>query len=189
MSLPTPPEVTIQRFARTVSKLFPPGKLFRMLPSSNVWKYCEVIGLTPARIVGRVGNFLTEMDPRTTVELIDDWKANLGLPDECLTAGLSPGSSWQQAVTAKYLASGGQSIQYFVGVAASLGYTVTIVPSLAAQVLRAGFRAGARAYGTDWAYAWQVTVTAVGSPAVSHAELECVFNRLGPAQAIPVFIF
>jgi uncharacterized protein YmfQ (DUF2313 family) len=66
-----------------------------------------------------------ESDPRTTVELLPDWERNWGLPDPCYTA---PQSMYERqlALVMRMTMLGAQSREFFIGIAAQLGYTITI---------------------------------------------------------------
>jgi uncharacterized protein YmfQ (DUF2313 family) len=66
-----------------------------------------------------------ESDPRTTVELLPDWERNFGLPDPCYTAPQSVGER-QLALVMRMTMVGAQSREFFIGVAAQIGYTITI---------------------------------------------------------------
>ena len=68
---------------------------------------------------------LLETDPRTTVQLLDDWERVYGLPDAGLmTATTVP--ERQQRLTAKVLQTGGLSKAYFQALLEQAGYTVII---------------------------------------------------------------
>lgn len=70
-------------------------------------------------------NLLLEMDPRTTVQLLDDWERVYGLPD----AGLMSATTIPQRqarLTAKVLQTGGMSKPYFQALLEQAGYTVII---------------------------------------------------------------
>jgi uncharacterized protein YmfQ (DUF2313 family) len=67
----------------------------------------------------------SESDPRITVELLLDWERNWGLPDKCYTAPLSI-SERQFALVQRMTIEGAQSREFFIEVAASIGYQITI---------------------------------------------------------------
>lgn len=72
-----------------------------------------------------VDGLLLEMDPRTTVQLLDDWERVYGLPD----AGLMVATTLQERqarLTAKVLQTGGLSKPYFQSLLEQAGYTVII---------------------------------------------------------------
>jgi uncharacterized protein YmfQ (DUF2313 family) len=66
-----------------------------------------------------------ESDPRSTIELLPDWERNWGLPDPCYDA---PQSIYERqvALVMRMTMQGGQSREFFIEVAAMLGYTITI---------------------------------------------------------------
>ena len=66
-----------------------------------------------------------ESDPRSTVELLPDWERNWGLPDPCYEEPQSIAER-QLALVMRMTMEGGQSRQFFIDVAAMIGYTITI---------------------------------------------------------------
>ena len=66
-----------------------------------------------------------ESDPRSTVELLPDWERNWGLPDPCYTEPQSVAER-QLALVMRMTMIGGQSRQFFIDIAAMIGYTITI---------------------------------------------------------------
>lgn len=66
-----------------------------------------------------------ESDPRLTIQMLPDWERNWGLPDECYTAPLSVDER-QRALVQRMTIEGAQSRQFFIDVAAYIGYTITI---------------------------------------------------------------
>jgi len=66
-----------------------------------------------------------ESDPRTTVLLLSDWERAWGLPDPCVAEPLTVADR-QIALVTKMTMLGGQSRSFFVNLAATLGYTITI---------------------------------------------------------------
>jgi uncharacterized protein YmfQ (DUF2313 family) len=131
-------------------------------------------------------NLLTDAFPGSTVNLLPEWEATLGLPDPC--AGEAPTLQERQSqVLARFANSGGQSKAFFIALAATLGFPVTI----------------AQYTGAD-AYLWQVNalasnpvyfragVSTPGAPLqlVANSDvLECVFNALKPAHTTVRFVY
>jgi len=77
-------------------------------------------------IEAQAAQFATEIDPRTSVLLIPEWEQLLG-PDPCGRDLLATTLQAKQSLNYQRLTSrGGQSIPYFVALAASLGETATI---------------------------------------------------------------
>lgn len=141
---------------------------------------------------------LEDAMPIAPVMMLPEWEESLGLPDPC--AGPSPTiQERQQQVNARFTAAGGQSVPYFIALAASLGYSVTITQF-------APFRAGINAVGQPisgetWAFAWQINAPqftierfsagrdAVGDPLASwgNTVLQCEMQRVAPAHTVLIF--
>ncbi|POR52747.1 uncharacterized protein YmfQ (DUF2313 family) [Paraburkholderia eburnea] len=148
----------------------------------------------------RANYLLVDAFPATTNELLPEWEATLGLPDPC--AGTQPSLATRQAqVLARFAGVGGQSMSYFIGYAAKLGYTVSIRQH---QPFRMGqSRMGDALGGSEWAFVWDIvapasTVTrftmgqsAMGDPLASwgNAVLECEIGAYAPAHTLVRFIY
>jgi len=79
-----------------------------------------------ARVDSRAADLLErESDPRSTIELLEDWERMAGLPDTCVAEPLTIGDR-QRALVARLTMLGGQSRAFFIGLAASLGYEIRI---------------------------------------------------------------
>jgi uncharacterized protein YmfQ (DUF2313 family) len=109
--------------------------LANLLPQGQAWPRDEestlmqvVKGLTRiwGDLEGRASDLLEqESDPRITVELLPDWERNWGLPDPCYQAPLSVAER-QRALVQRMTIEGAQSRAFFIGVAAYIGYSITI---------------------------------------------------------------
>lgn len=181
----------------------------RLLPRGRVWhrgwgwlQAEALLTLMPAwvRLHGRLNDLIAEIFPCSTVELLPEWEATLGLPDECI-GELDTVQQRQDAVCAKFRARGGQSVDYFIALAASAGYTITIEQF---APFRASINcAGDPLYSEAWTYVWQinaeVTTIVYFSADVSHAGeplaswgndiLQCLIERYAPAHTDPIWNF
>ena len=185
-------------FLGAFQALLPVGAVWSRDPSSVQSRTLATLMPTWARLAARDENLLVDAFPATTVELLPEWEATLGLPDPC--AGASPTLQERQAqVLARFANSGGQSAAYFIGYAANLGYAISITqfaPAVAGRL-----RAGQPCYGRDWAFAWQVNVpgsvvtyfragqSAAGEPLEdwNNRVLECELRRIAPAHTVVLF--
>ena len=194
------PSFTVADIAAAFLKLLPTGEVWPRESDSVLSQVFTALAPTYQRQAARSANLLVDAFPATTVELLPEWEATLGLPDPC--AGTSPTIQQRQAqVVARFAARGGQSVPYFVNFAKNLGFTVTIAQYAPFRV--GANRAGQALYGQPWSHAWAViaplnTVTffrtgedAVGEPLASwgNAVLQCEIQRVAPAQSIPIFQF
>lgn len=190
---PAPPSsstYSVEAYARQLKELLPRGAAFLREPASWTSKVLLGIAEELARVDSRGRDLLEEWDPRTTEELLEDWERVLGLPDE----GEALGATLEErrlAVVQKLVARGGQSRAFFVALALSIGFVVTIT-EFHADVLRVGFRVGDRVYGTAWSHAWQVDVDlAASTSAVGYASdlLEAAIGRAKPAHSTVIFVY
>jgi len=183
--------------------------IFDLLPRGLAWPRergtnldnlitAEAVELT--RVDRRVADMITESYPLTSGELLPDWERVTGLPDPCVGTPDTV-QKRREAVNRKLGATGGQSINYYIDVAARAGYTVTITEYTP-------FRVGLNAMGDplaseDWAYAWQVNAPAetvrvfrAGQGSAGEALrtwgneiLECALNQVKPAHTYLIFAY
>jgi uncharacterized protein YmfQ (DUF2313 family) len=183
----------------------------RLLPRGRVWhrglgtlQAQDLLTLmpTPVRLDQRAQQLLIDAFPCSTLELLPEWEASLGLPDPC-TGPLNSIEARQLAVCAKFAARGGASMAYFIGLAAAMGVTITITQFSSFYAGRN--RVGARLFNTGWAYVWQVTLSGevvnyfrtgtsrVGERLVTLSDiasiLQCVFNAYKPAHTTIIFSY
>lgn len=144
-----------------------------------------------------------ETDPRTTSAMLADWENTYGLPDPCVTLQLAeevpPGvqttEQRRNALVQRITAKGGQSIAYYTGVAAALGYAIEITEF---SVFKVDFnRMGDSVPTEGFLFNWLVTVhSAINiifftvdhstcvDPLEGYAQtpLQCLFDEIKPAH-------
>jgi len=107
-----------------------------LLPQGQAWpkqafdsvlvRTCEGLADYWGFVDSRAADLLErESDPRITIELLPDWERNWGLPDPCYTAPLTIAER-QFALVQRMTMLGAQSREFFIELAASIGYTITI---------------------------------------------------------------
>ena len=154
-----------------------------------------------ARLDARIAALQDEADPRSTAELLIDWERDYGLPDECVLAfgGEQTIGQRRAALMASITSQGGQSIPYFVSVAAAIGHVVTIDEMHQATV---DDSVDYPLYGADWNFvlvvnagAETVTQWTVDDPIDQplawwgNSILECVLNHIKPAHTYMHFSY
>lgn len=132
-------------------------------------------------------------------EGLADWERVLALPDPCLVGQAQTVGQRVQAVVSKLQGRAGQSKPFFIALAKSMGYDITITTFRPA---RAGMaRAGDAINGGDWDFTWRVNAPAVtvsyaragatgaGDPlsAWGNRALECRLGQMKPAESILLF--
>jgi uncharacterized protein YmfQ (DUF2313 family) len=113
-------------YAEALQGLLPLGQAWPRDNDSTLMKV--VRGLTGiwGDIEIRASTLLeVESDPRSTIELLPDWERNWGLPDPCYSSPQNIGQR-QLALVMRMTMEGGQSREFFISVAAMIGYTITI---------------------------------------------------------------
>lgn len=171
------PPATDSGYARQLKQLLPQGALWNLEPSSWISKVILAMSAEFAHIENRGRKLITESDPRTADETLEEWESFLSLPDERVTSVVDLTDDERRvAITQKYTSQGGQSDSFFIELAAACGYTVT-VSNYNADLLRVGFRVGDRCYGLPFAYAILITVTAIAATALPQADFERVIRH------------
>lgn len=188
-------------YLRQLQALLPPGPAWPADDEATLTKLLAALSKELARVDGRAWQLIEEADPRTTAELFLDWERVAGLPDACVLAFDDAQTVDQRraALVGKLSTLGGQSPAYFIGLAAAIGYAVSITEYRAHTV---NDDVEFPLFGEAWNFAWQVsaalnTVTditvesTVEDPiaAWGNALLECVINRLKPAHTIAIFSY
>ena len=191
-----------------LAALLPRGRAWPREDGSTLMRLMHAKAEELARVDGRVSDLLEEVDPGTTLELLADWERVAGLPDTCIAAPDSIAER-RAAVQSRITGIGGQTREYFVNLAATLGFAITIDEFRPFRVGQA--RVGERLYGEEWAHVWRVNVqpaavddglgltiryfrvgqSRVGERLVGFGslDLECIIRRAAPAHSIVIFAY
>ena len=106
--------------------LLPQGQAWPKQPGSTLERACCGLAQYWGFVDSRAADLLErESDPRYTFELLPDWERNFGLPDPCYEAPQNYAERIAELLR-RMTMEGGQSRQFFIELAATLGYTVTI---------------------------------------------------------------
>ncbi|BFT62375.1 putative phage tail protein [Pseudomonas moorei] len=192
---------TAADYLEQLKTLLPPGQAFPREAGTTLHKLLEGMSIELARVDGRGEALPLEANPASTNELLSDWERVAGLPDKCSGALEETLQGRRNALLAKLASTGGQSLQYFISIAAALGYDVTITEF---RPFRVGMsKVGDSLTNGDWQFTWQVNgpettvlafrvgLSAVGEPLRSWgtSSLECKIRQLAPAHTIPIFSY
>jgi len=113
-------------YAEGLNSLLPLGPAWPRDPLSalmaTVRGLAQIWGLVDSRAADLLEQ---ESDPRKTLELLPDWERNWGLPDPCYEEPQSIGER-QRALVMRMTIQGAQSREFFIQIAAMLGYVITI---------------------------------------------------------------
>ncbi len=185
-----------------LQSLLPPGPAWTRNRHAVITRVLNIIAGELARLHLRADNLIDESDPRTTLEMLEDWERVAGLPDLC--AGIPETLQERHlSLVQKITARGGQSRAYFMSVAQSLGYEVKIdeYKPFISGISRCGDILNG---GHDVRYYWRVSVveprvtwfrtglSRCGEKLMSirrAEDLECILNRLKPAHTNLIFAY
>jgi len=192
---------TAADYLEQLKTLLPPGQAFPREAGTTLHDLLDGMSIELARVDGRGEALPIEANPASTNELLSDWERVAGLPDKCSGVLEETLQGRKNALLTKLTSTGGQSAPYFIELAASLGYEVTI------EVFRP-FRAGRSRAGDlltngPWAFTWlirapEVSVTEFRAGRSAAGErlrtwgndtLECKINQLKPAHTLALFAY
>ena len=191
--------ITAADYLQMIQSLLPTGPAWPKDPDAVQTIFWSAVAAELKKIHDRSTQLLSEVTPSTTNEMLSDWERVVGLPDEC-TADQIVGFIARRANLVQRLnAVGGQSKSYFIGLAATLGFTITIDefrPFLVGQST-----VGQPLSNGAWMFTWRVNAplntltafrvgqSAVGDPLAQwgNAPLECAIRRVAPAHTNVLF--
>ena len=106
--------------------LLPPGRALSRHPAANLTALLGAAADLLAPVDQAMNALYDEADPRTTLQLLPDWERVTGLPDPAVGDSYQSVSERRDWLKMRLTLVGGQSQQFFTGLAAALGWTVTI---------------------------------------------------------------
>jgi uncharacterized protein YmfQ (DUF2313 family) len=197
--MPAPPAFVDADYQQAMLRLLPRGRIWRRDPSSVMSATLLALAPTYTRSTAAAAQVLIDGNPATTQNLLPEWEASLGLPDACTAANPSI-EQRQAAVCAKFGARGALTTGYFIGLAASLGFAITITEF---RPFAADMACDLPDYDSAWAFAWQVNApqittfyfsadsSSVDDPLETYdaGELVCRITHDAPAETTVFFVF
>lgn len=192
--------LTADQYRNQLTALAAPGQALPDQSDSNWQQLLQALAGEYARLDDRLHDLVKEDNPESANELLTDWERLLALPGPCDTL---PETIQERRLAAhgKLIRVGGASPAYFIDLAKSLGYQVTITEY---RPFRAGFSAAGDILTNDqWLNHWMVDAaetavvefsagqSAAGEPVRSWGEdqLECPIEQLKPAHTVVNFSY
>jgi uncharacterized protein YmfQ (DUF2313 family) len=188
------------QFTQMLSGLSPTGDLWSTEPDTVRMQWLAAFALSWQRLNDRANALVVDAFPSTTVELLPEWEASLGLPDPC--AGPDATVELRQAhVVARLTQNNGPSLPSLIAFAAALGYPITIQEFTDCRADNAV--ADDLCNEPAWAWVWQITYEGVtifyASADEARADdqvettgnrvLECEMERISPAHTQLFFAY
>jgi uncharacterized protein YmfQ (DUF2313 family) len=163
------------RYKKTLHQLLPPGQ---GMPEDDpeLDDLLAGLALEMHREDKRMWIAWYEGDPQKTVYLVERWEELLGLPG-CDDTADTP-QERRDAIQGKIAAQHSGTPAFFISLAATMGYTITITTGFATLASRCGVaRCGAaRSTGLHSVFHWIVH----GTSGSNDAALECLFDEIKP---------
>lgn len=191
---------TIRAYAGQLAALLPSGPAWPRNRDSKLVALLEALAVEAARVDERGGELLSEMTPDTTFEMLPDWELAAGLPDYCDDV-VETISQRRDALLARLRSLGGQSPAYFVALAETFGFAISVTEY---RPFRAGMScAGDGLTNGDWVFTWQINAPSetvfpfraglgvAGEPLATwgNSRLECLMERFRPAHTLLIFTY
>lgn len=175
--------LTAQHYREQMQALLPSGAAWPRDADSILTQTLDALAVEFSRVGDRAENLPVEILPSTTTELITDWERVLGLPDPCVGKLEETLAKRRSAVVAKLTGGGSASKDYYIALALTLGYVITITePSLHTWLITAPL--------TTVTY-FNVGTSVVGERLISynHDFFECYFLAIKPAHTVLIFAY
>lgn len=173
-----------ERYKKTLHQLLPPGRGYPVDDGTELDDLLGGLSREMLREEKRTWLAWYESDPQKTVYLVDRWETLCGLPG-CIDTADTPAER-RDAIQGKIAAQHSGTPAFFISLAATMGYTITITMgfTLASRcgVARCG---AARSTGLGTLFRWLVN----GTSGTNDAALECLFEEIKPAHTEVAFVW
>ncbi|EDQ9400006.1 DUF2313 domain-containing protein [Salmonella enterica] len=188
-------------YATALGALLPTGRAWPRASQTVQSAVLRALGNSLQRSDNEVVNLITGAFPATATVMLSEWESSLGLPDDCAIGESGGVSDRQRAVVAKLISTGGLNRDYYIRVAAALGYTITITqfrPAMSGMSV-----CGDALNGDKWPFTWRInapetTIKYVlagaaycGDPLAlwGNKQLECAISKIAPSHLNLIFSY
>jgi uncharacterized protein YmfQ (DUF2313 family) len=188
-------------YSSALQALMPPGRAWPRNADSVQAAVRRALGRSYQRSDADAQRLLVGAFPATATIMLSEWEGTLGLPDDCSISEIGGISDRQRAVVSKLISTGGLNRQYYIDVAAALGYTITITQFR--QAMAGMSVCGDALNGEEWPFTWRINAPETtiryavaggaycGDPLASwgNKQLECSLNRIAPSHLNIIFSY
>lgn len=186
-------------YADALSALLPTGRAWPRATKTVQAAVLRALGRSFQRSDEEAVNLVAGAFPPTATVMLSEWESSLGLPDDCSISEVGGISDRQRAVVAKLISTGGLNRDYYIRVAAALGYAITITqfrPAMSGMSV-----CGDALNGDEWPFTWRINAPQTtikyslagasycGDPLASwgNKQLECSINKIAPSHLNIIF--
>lgn len=191
---------TQTEYAQAISNYLPDGRIWvnKNKSASNIRLTLMAFALEFQRLELKMNEIIDEFDINTTTQLISEWETAVGLPDDCIAIASSL-ENRRNNVLLKIASDGASTEQDFIDLGALLGFTITIKSGIEDITFPFTFPFMLFDSASDARFTLVVGVDVTEEPNVfpytfpftftesTVAALECIFNKIKPANVNVVF--
>ncbi len=146
----------VNEFRDMCLALLPVGPAWPKTADSEWALLFEAVMPEFTRIDAANEQLLKEMSPVSAELLFEEWEAQYGLPSKCMEGQEQTLQQRRNTLINKYRFVGDQSKQFFIDLAASIGFAITITEFSASNPGLQSSYEGIPLAGDDWNFVWQV---------------------------------
>lgn len=187
-------------YLRQLQSLLPQGQAWPRDSEATLTQLLAALAEEFSRVDRRGEDLVNEADPRNTSDLLPDWERIAGLPDTCLTAGQTI-EQRRAALVSKLTSLGGQSRQYFIDIAAALGYPGATIDEF--RPMNCNDDCNDAVASEADRFAWRINLPSLGGAIVMNCNstcndalqawgdevIECRINHFKPAHTTAIFAY
>ncbi|XTZ39584.1 YmfQ family protein [Salmonella enterica] len=188
-------------YATALGALLPTGRAWPRAKQTVQAAVLRALGSSLQRSDNDAVNLIIGAFPSTATAMLSEWESTLGLPDDCAIGEIDGISDRQRAVVSRLISTGGLNRDYYIRVAAALGYTITITqfrPAMSGMSMY-----GDALNGDEWPFTWRINAPETtikyalagsaycGDPLASwgNKQLECAINKIAPSHLNLIFSY
>lgn len=188
-------------YASALGTLLPRGRAWPRASDTVQSAVLRALGRSFQRSDNDADNLIKGAFPATATSMLSEWESTLGLPDDCTIGEIGGVSDRQRSVVSKLISNGGLNRDYYIRVAAALGYSITISqfrPAMSGMSV-----CGDALNGDEWPFTWKINAPETtikytlagasycGDPLASwgNKQLECAINNIAPSHLNIIFSY
>ncbi|TFW71409.1 hypothetical protein C3Y98_04705 [Methylotenera oryzisoli] len=192
--------LTAESYLQQLQALLPQGPAWPREEGALNTKLLDAWSAELARVDARIEALINEADPRVTSELLADWEALAGLPDPCVTVDQTVDQR-RLALVSKLTNLGGQSRQYFINLATSMGYADATIDEY--KPMNCNDNCNDALYSDNDRFYWTMNLPSDGGIFIANCQspcdsplqswgdeaIECRINKYKPAHTTVIFAY
>ncbi len=189
-------------YLKLLQSLLPKGRAWTRSPDSILTQVLTGLSIELSRVDDQVFQLIKERDTRATSLLLTEHELDLGLPDDCLPLGVSIAER-RTTANSRLISLGGLNKQYYIDLALTMGYTITIDEFTPFWCGSGG--SGEPCGAQETIFYWRVNIDTAGFPiiyfisgasesgdplistGIDATPLICYLEKLKPAHTIVIY--